>query len=84
MNILGNQLHPVVQILFPNHDAIFKDDNWPIHTPRSVQSWFLEHEDALKKIPWPAHRKSVVSFTEQGEKQIPSSITFQAIRKCSS
>jgi hypothetical protein len=38
---LGNQVHPAVQILFPNNDA-------------NVQSWFEEHEDALQHLPWPA------------------------------
>jgi hypothetical protein len=54
VDILSNQLHPVVQV-FPKHDAIFEDDNWPTNTARSVQSLLQEHEDALKQIPWPAH-----------------------------
>jgi len=40
-------------MLFPNNDAIFQDDSSPIHTARSVQPWFEEHEDALH-LPWPA------------------------------
>ena len=52
--ILDNQVRPVVQILFPNNDAIFQDANPPIHTTRSVQSWFEGHEDALQHVPWPA------------------------------
>jgi len=51
MDILGSQLHPVVQVLFPNNDAIFQDD-LPIHTTRSVQSWFEEHEDSLQHHLW--------------------------------
>jgi len=39
---------------FPNDDdTIFQDDSSPIHTARSVQSWFEEHEDALQYCPWP-------------------------------
>jgi len=53
VDILDNQLHPLVQILFPN-DAVFQDDNLPIHSARSVQSWFEEHKDALQHLPWPA------------------------------
>jgi len=45
VDILGSQVHPVFQLLFPNNDANFQDDNSPIHTARSVQSWFEEHED---------------------------------------
>ena len=36
MDILGNQLHSMVQVLFPNNDAIFQDDDSPIHTARSL------------------------------------------------
>jgi len=53
MDIVGSQVHSVVHMLFPNNDAIFQDDNSPIHTTRSVQSWFDEHEDVLH-LPWPA------------------------------
>ena len=38
--------------MFPNNDTIFQDDNSPIHTPRSVQSWFEGHEEALQHLPW--------------------------------
>ena len=27
VNILGNQVHPMVQMLRPNNDAVFQDDN---------------------------------------------------------
>ena len=43
----------MVQMLFNNY-AIFQDDNSPIHTARSVQSWLEEHEAALQRLPWPA------------------------------
>jgi hypothetical protein len=29
---LGNQVHPMIQTLFPNSAAIFQDDNAPTHT----------------------------------------------------
>jgi len=54
MDIVGNQVHPVVQMLFPYIDAVFQDDSWHIHTARSVQSWLEQHEDALQHLPWPA------------------------------
>jgi hypothetical protein len=38
---------------FPNNNAIFQDDNSPIHTAGRVQSWFEEHEGALQHLPWP-------------------------------
>jgi len=51
MDILGSQAHPMAQLLFPN-DTVFQDDDSPIHTARSVQSWFEEHEDALQHLLW--------------------------------
>jgi hypothetical protein len=50
---LGNQVHLMIQTLFPNNDAVFQDDNAPIHTAGSVQSWFEEHEGELQHLPWP-------------------------------
>jgi hypothetical protein len=31
MGRLGNHVHPSVQALFPNNDAVFQDDNAPPH-----------------------------------------------------
>ena len=54
VDILGNQVRPVVQMFLPNNGAIFQDDIPPMLTARSVQSWFEEHEDALQHLLWPA------------------------------
>jgi transposase len=51
---LGTQVHPVIQTLLPNKDAVLKDDNAPIHTAGTVHSWFEEHEGELQHFPWPA------------------------------
>jgi hypothetical protein len=53
VHILGNHVHPMVQMLFPDDDACFQDDISPIHTARNVQSWSEEHADALQHRPWP-------------------------------
>ena len=37
MDISGNQVHPVVQMLFPNNDAVFKMTIRPTHSQCSVQ-----------------------------------------------
>jgi hypothetical protein len=50
----GQQLHPVVQMLLNNNDAVLHHDSSPIHTTRSVQSWFEQYEEALYHLPWPA------------------------------
>jgi hypothetical protein len=54
VDILGNQVRPVVQMFLPNNDANFQDDIPPMHTARSVHSLFEEHEDALQHLLWPA------------------------------
>jgi hypothetical protein len=45
MDILENQVHPMV-LIFPNNDAVFQDDNSPIHTGTTFKY----------------HRTTVVSF----------------------
>jgi hypothetical protein len=37
VNRLGNQVHPMIQTLFPNNDAVFQDNNASIHTAGTVQ-----------------------------------------------
>jgi hypothetical protein len=49
--ILGNQVRLMTQTLFLKNDAVSQDDNVPIHTARTVQSWFREHEGDLKRFP---------------------------------
>jgi ABC-type dipeptide/oligopeptide/nickel transport system ATPase subunit len=69
VDILGKQVHPMVQMLLPNIDVIFQDDSSPIHAARSVRSWFEEPEDAhmtsflastIARFEY--HRTTVVSF----------------------
>lgn len=51
-----DQLYPSdEQYLLPNDDAIFQDDNAPIHTFRIVQYWFYVHEGDPLHIPWIPH-----------------------------
>jgi len=49
VNIFRNHTHPVDQ-MFPTKDAIFQDINSPIHTARSMQSWFEQHKDRLQHL----------------------------------
>jgi hypothetical protein len=55
---LGNQVHPMVQTLFPNNDAVFQDDIAPIHTAGTVQSSFEEH--AGQRLPWLAQSADLI------------------------
>jgi hypothetical protein len=34
---LGNQVHPMIQTLFPNNDALFQDDSAQIHRAGTIQ-----------------------------------------------
>jgi hypothetical protein len=51
---LGNQVHPMIQTLFPNNDAVFQDVSAPIHIVGTVQPWFEEREGEFQYLPWPA------------------------------
>jgi hypothetical protein len=33
---LDDRVYPIIQMLFPNNDAVFQDDNAPIHTAGTV------------------------------------------------
>jgi hypothetical protein len=48
------RIHPMIQTLFPNNDAVSQDDNIPSHTAGTVQSCFEKHEGELQHLPWPA------------------------------
>jgi hypothetical protein len=48
-----NQVDSMIQTLFPKNDAVFQDDNAPIHTAETVQAWFEEHEGELQHLLWP-------------------------------
>jgi hypothetical protein len=53
MDRLSNQVHPMIQMLFLNNNAVFQDHSAPIHIPETVQSWFEEHEGELQHLPCP-------------------------------
>jgi hypothetical protein len=51
---LGNQVHPMIQTLFPNNDAVFQEHNAHMHRVGTVQLLFEEHEGELQHLSWPA------------------------------
>ena len=53
VTILGDQVHPMVQTLFPNGDAIYQANNACVHIAHIVQDWFSENEDEVSRLPWP-------------------------------
>jgi len=87
MGILGNQVLPVVQ-KFRNNDS--KCSRWQFAHTQSQKcsvlvwgAWICISASSLTSAIAILHRTSVVSFREQGEKQIPF-ITCQATRRCRS
>ncbi|GFX00168.1 DDE_3 domain-containing protein [Trichonephila clavipes] len=50
-HVMADQVHPLMQTLFPVGDGIFQDDNAPIHVVGLVHSWFDKHEDEVKHLP---------------------------------
>ena len=82
MDIIGDQVHPVVQRLFPKNVAFFSKTTFRPYTARSVQSWVAENGDTFQHLPRPAqspdlkyHRTTMVTFRAYGEKQAPSIIS---------
>ena len=53
VNILDDQIHSMVQTLFPNGHGVFQDDNAFVHTAQIVQDWFSEQEDDFLHLSWP-------------------------------
>jgi hypothetical protein len=52
---LGNQMHPMIQMLFQNNNNIvFQDDSTPIYVAGTIQSWFEEHKGKLQHLTKPA------------------------------
>jgi hypothetical protein len=39
---------------FPNNDAVFQDNNAPILTAGTLQSWIEEHDGELQHLCWKA------------------------------
>ena len=69
MDILDNQVHPVVQVLFPNLDAVFQD-NSPIHTASLL--WLAQSPDINIMEPlWSVLDSRVISrFPPSSVKQL--------------
>jgi hypothetical protein len=42
----------MMQMLFPNNDTIFQENNVPIHAAGTVESWVEQYESELQHLPW--------------------------------
>jgi hypothetical protein len=47
---LDNQVHPMIETLFPNNETVFQHDTVQF---TQLELWFEEHEGKLQHLPWP-------------------------------
>ncbi|KAF2353320.1 hypothetical protein FHG87_015924 [Trinorchestia longiramus] len=60
MNILGDQVHSMIQNLSPSRGGVFQNDKVPVHTAHIVQDWFSEHEGDLSHLPHSSYHTSIL------------------------
>uniref|UniRef100_A0AAY5F1C5 Transposase Tc1-like domain-containing protein n=1 Tax=Electrophorus electricus TaxID=8005 RepID=A0AAY5F1C5_ELEEL len=53
LNILGDQVHPFMTIMYPKGDGYFQQDNTSCHGATSVCEWFEEHSSEMSIMTWP-------------------------------
>jgi hypothetical protein len=52
LGILEDQVHPMVISLFTEGNAIFQDNNAPIHIARIVKKWHDEYSNEVEHLIW--------------------------------
>ena len=53
LNIVADQVHPVMLMIYPNGNGYFQQDNATCHTADIVKDWFAEHDRDFTLLPWP-------------------------------
>ena len=53
LNIVADQVHPFMAMVFPDGSGLFQQDNVPCHTAHIVRDWFEEHDEVFTVLPWP-------------------------------
>ena len=53
LNIVADQVHPFMTMVFPDGSSLFQQDNAPCHTAHIVREWFEEHDEVFMVLPWP-------------------------------
>lgn len=51
---MKDQVYPFVQTLFPEELMLYQDGKAPIHTAKTVQEWFKEHEEEVDHQFYPS------------------------------
>ncbi|GFV03026.1 retrovirus-related Pol polyprotein from transposon 412 [Trichonephila clavipes] len=51
-SILPDNLHPMLQTLFPGERPVIQDDNAPVLTSRCVETWLHEHDNEVEHLTW--------------------------------
>jgi len=44
LNMVADQIHLFMTVVFPGGSGLFQQDNTPYHTAHIVQEWFEEHD----------------------------------------
>ena len=55
LEVLSNQVRPMVQEMFPKGNAIFQSDNAPIHTTRIVKECHEDHSEVEQLVGPPQY-----------------------------
>ena len=53
LNIVADQVHPFMAMVFSDGSGLFQQDNAPCHTAHIVWEWFEEHDEVFTVLPWP-------------------------------
>lgn len=53
LNVIENEIHSFVAIVFFDNSGIFQQDNMLCHTVRVVRKWFEENEENFTILSWP-------------------------------
>lgn len=51
LSIVADQVHPIMETVFPNDSALFQQDSMPCHTTKMVQ----QHNKGSRVVSWPQH-----------------------------
>ena len=57
IEVLDNQLWPVLARHFPTDDYLFQEDNAPVHTSRETKRWKTENN--IKTMTWPSQSPDI-------------------------